>query len=282
MKQADLLAELRAEIEQKRERVARLEQERADLELEVAAFELDYNAQVKPLQDELEAVRRHIEEYELRIELLRFRGNRLSATQLEAEVELRLQARYPTVENYEGRDQAGAASHHHARPEWASARPAPAAQPDVETKAELKSLYRELAKRFHPDLAADEDEAEREARGARMAEINEAYARSDLEALRRAATLSDVRPKLPPTLAELLAERDRLDVLVIRLRQDIAQLNRDPLMLLKIDAALARHDGRNLLAEMATDLHIQLVERRGALNRLIAEFRELVEQVGLI
>jgi hypothetical protein len=53
-------------------------------------------------------------------------------------------------------------------------------------------------------------------------------------------------------------------------------------MLLKIDAALARHDGRDLLAEMATDLHIQLVEQRGALNRLIAEFRELVEQVGLI
>ena len=36
------------------------------------------------------------------------------------------------------------------------------------------------------------------------------------------------------------------------------------------------------LAETATDLHIQLVEQRGALNRLIAEFRELVEQVGLI
>jgi hypothetical protein len=35
------------------------------------------------------------------------------------------------------------------------------------------------------------------------------------------------------------------------------------------------------LAEMATELHIQLVERRGALDRLIAEFRALVEQVGL-
>jgi hypothetical protein len=48
---------------------------------------------------------------------------------------------------------------------------------------------------------------------------------------------------------------------------------------LKIDAALARHSGHDLLAEMAIDVHIKLVERRGALNRLISEFRALVEQV---
>ena len=269
MKQTDEPAALRAEIEQKREFVARLEQERTDLELEIAVFEVEYNAQVKPLQDELGAVKLHIEEYEQRNELLRFRGNRLSAMQLEAEVEMRIGARHrPAEDDY--------APSPYTRQKWESVSP----QPGGAAKTELKSLYRELAKRFHPDLTADE--AEREARGARMAEINEAYARGDLEALRRMAGQSDVRPKLPPTLAELLAERDRLDALVIRLRQDIAELNRDPLMLLKIDAALARHDKRDLLAEMATDLHIQLVEQRGALNRLIAEFRELVEQVGLI
>jgi hypothetical protein len=150
----------------------------------------------------------------------------------------------------------------------------------VATKAELKSLYRELAKRFHPDLAVGG--VEREAHGTRMAEINDAYARADLEALRRAASQSGVRPTWLPTLAELLAERDRLDALIVRLRQDIASLNRDPLMLLKVDAALARHSGHDLLAETATKLHVQLVERRGVLNRLIAEFRELVEQVGLV
>jgi hypothetical protein len=86
---------------------------------------------------------------------------------------------------------------------------------------------------------------------------------------------------LPPTLAELLAERDRLDALVAKLRQAIAELNRDPLMLLKIDVALARHSGRDLLAETAIGVHVKLVERRGTLERLIAQFRELVEQVGL-
>ncbi len=274
MKQADSLDALRTEIEQKREFVARLEQERTDLELEIAAFEVTYNAEVKPLQDELDAINLHIREYELRNELLRFRGSRLSAVQLEAEVELRLRGQHTQAAFSDTPPP-------HARQRWEST--PPSSEPDIVTKAELKSLYRELAKRFHPDLAAND--LEREAHGTRMAEINDAYARGDLEELRRAAALpreSDVRASLPPTLAEMLAERDRLDALITRLRQDIAELNRDPLILLKIDTTLARHSRRDLLAEMATDIHIKIVERRGVLNKLIAEFRALVEQVGLV
>ncbi len=269
MKQTGSLDALCAEIEQRREIIARLEQERADLELELAAFEVTYNAEVKPLQDELDTVNRSIEEYQARNRLVRLRGNQLSPTQLEAEVELRLgKSSAPTFSR--------AGSTDYVRGKWENV---PQAEPDVVTKAELKSLYRELAKRFHPDLTTEA--LEREARTARMAQINEAYARRDMAFLRRAASGSGAQPQLPPTLTELLAERDRLDALIVRLRQDIAELNRDPLMLLKIDVALARHTRRDLLAEMATELHIKLVERRGVLSRLIAEFRELVEQMGL-
>jgi len=273
MKQASLPNELRtlhAEIAQKRETVARLEQERTDLELELAAFEVAYNAEVKPLQDELEAVNHHIEEYEARNQLVRLYGNQLSPVQLEAEVALRLgKSSTPTPVQ----DTPGA----YVRDKWENV--PLAAEADAVTKTELKSLYRELAKRFHPDLAPQG--TEREAHTARMAEINAAYARGDLASLRRTATESGSQPKLPPTLAELLAERDRLDALIVKLRQDIAELNRDPLMLLKIDAALARHSGHDLLAETAIEVHVKLVERRGTLERLIAQFRELVEQVGL-
>jgi hypothetical protein len=270
MRQTGPLDALRGEIEDKRETIARLEQERTDLELELAAFEVVYNAEVKPLQDELDAVNHHIEEYEARNQLVRLHGNRLSPVQLEAEVELRL-GRCSTQTPVQ--DAPGA----YVGDKWKNA--PQAVEQDVVTKAELKSIYRELAKRFHPDLAAEGPE--REAHTARMAEINDAYARGDLVSLRRAAAESGARPTLPPTLAELLAERDRLDTLIVKLRQDIAGLNRDPLMLLKIDAALARHSRRDLLAEMAIDVHVKLVERRGTLNRLITEFRELVDQMGL-
>jgi len=271
---ASTLSALQAEIEQKRETAARLEQEHADLELELGAFERLYDAEIKPLQTELDETERHIAEYQLRNELVRFRGNRLSADQLEAEVALRLHRHYDQnpINTSPPRHRLGAEHTQNAPAGWPS-------DLDTATQTQLKSLYRELAKRFHPDLTADE--AERERRSARMAEINAAYACGDLDALRRAAAESDIRPKPSQTLAELLTERDRLDALIARLRQDIAKLNRDPLMLLKIDAALARHDGRDLLAEIATDLHIRLVERRGVLNNLIAEFRALVEQAGL-
>ena len=268
MKQPGPLDALSAEIEHTRETVARLEQERTDLELEIAGFEVAYNAEVKPLQDELDAVTRHIEEYKARNQLVRLYGNRLSPVQLEAEVDLRLG---------KGSAQTPAQDAPRAYVRDKCEHVPQAAEPDVVTKAELRSLYRDLARRFHPDLAADGPA--REAHTARMAEINDAYARGDLEALRRAAAESGAQPKLPPTLAELLAERDRLDALIVTLRQDIAELNRDPLMLLKIDAALTRHSGHDLLAQMAIDVHIKLVERRGTLNRLISEFRELVEQV---
>jgi hypothetical protein len=266
----DALRTLRAEIEQKRETVARLEQERTDLELELAAFEVAYNAEVKPLQDELDAVNRHIEEYEARNQLVRLHGNQFSPVQLEAEVELRL-GRGSTQTPVQ--DAPGV----YVGDKWKNA--PQAVEQDVVTKAELKSLYRELAKRFHPDLAAEGPE--REAHTARMAEINDAYARGDSASLRRAAAKAGAQPKLPPTLAEHLAERDRLDALIVKLRQEIAGLNRDPLMLLKIDVALARHSGHDPLAEMATGVHVKLVERRGTLYRLIAEFRELADQMGL-
>jgi hypothetical protein len=49
--------------------------------------------------------------------------------------------------------------------------------------AELKSLYREVAKKVHPDLATDE--ADRHKREQLMAEANAAYQRGDADALRR-------------------------------------------------------------------------------------------------
>lgn len=265
LKSSDDVRALQGEIEQKREQVARLQQERTDLELEIAAFEIEYAAEVKPLQDELDQVQRHIDEYGLRIEMVRLRGNRVSPGQIEAEVEHRLRARDQRWQ-----------SEPHPRPEWASA------PVDPQTfQAELKTVYRELARRFHPDLAEQEDE--RAARGARMAEINAAYAVGDLETLRRIASsaaegLSSGRRAL--SVEDLLAERERLDGLIVRLRASIAELNRDPLLLLKLDSSLARHQGRNLLAEMAIELHIRLVERQGELKRSIAQFRDLVEQAG--
>ena len=55
-------------------------------------------------------------------------------------------------------------------------------RPDFTPTDDLKSLYREVAKRVHPDLATDE--ANRVRRTNLMAEANEAYAQGDIDRLR--------------------------------------------------------------------------------------------------
>lgn len=54
--------------------------------------------------------------------------------------------------------------------------------PDFQPSADLKALFREVAKRIHPDFAKDTEDAERRTRA--MAQANEAYRRGDAEAER--------------------------------------------------------------------------------------------------
>jgi uncharacterized protein YeaO (DUF488 family) len=73
----------------------------------------------------------------------------------------------------------------------------------------LKSLYREAAKRVHPDLATDD--ADKEERQRLMAEANAAYQRGDLETLRRILEEYDVSPDSAPGggVAAVLAPLNR-------------------------------------------------------------------------
>ncbi len=117
----------------------------------------------------------------------------------------------------------------------------------------LKRLYRQLARRYHPDLATDPDERER--RTPIMARINEAYAARNLDALQ---TLAD-QPEQAAVEAPLAALRlHDLRQINAQLARRLAQLEREradllnsDLMALKIDDRLARRQGRDILREMA-------------------------------
>ncbi|MBC8170589.1 MAG: DnaJ domain-containing protein, partial [Anaerolineae bacterium] len=58
----------------------------------------------------------------------------------------------------------------------------PQTLPETLSPADLKQMYRKLARLYHPDFAADE--ADRQRRTRLMALINEAYEAGDLQALR--------------------------------------------------------------------------------------------------
>ena len=263
--------QLEEEVLALREQLARLEQEHADLRGELHDFELLYNARVGPLEAQLAEAQLHIDEYRLRIELVQWRGKSLSPIQLEAEVEHRL------------RDQRERAEAIHANADIArSFVPPPPIDPAL--GLDLKQIYRELAKRTHPDLATDE--ADRAIRSQRMVDINARYAKQDLEGLRRILreleTWRLAQAESPAQrLGRLKDERLRLDAAIRHVKVEIADLNRDPLMVLKLDAAIARSRGRDVLAEVTQQTQVKLLEAEIELQELIAKFRDVVEAAGL-
>jgi len=265
------LTQLEIEVLALREQLARLEQEHADLRLELNEFELLYNARVGPIEAQLAEMQLHIDEYKLRIELVQWRGKSLSPIQLEAEVEHRLRAERERAEAI------------HANADIArSYVPPPPIDPTADL--DLKQVYRELAKRTHPDLAIDE--ADRAIRSQRMVDVNALYAKQDLEGLRRILRQLETRrlaqDETPEQrLARLKDERLRLDAAIRHVKVEIADLNRDPLMVLKLEAALARSRGRDVLATVAQQTQAKLAAAESELHQLIAKFREVVEAAGL-
>jgi hypothetical protein len=254
-----------------REQLARLEQEHTDLRLELNEFELLYNARVGPIEARLADVQLHLNEYKLRIELVQWRGKSLSPIQLEAEVEHRL---------HDQRERAEAIQ---ANADMARSFVPP--QPiDAVADLDLKQVYRELAKRTHPDLAIDADD--RAIRSQRMADINALYAQHDLEGLRQLLRLMETARQEPyetpeQRLQRLKNERITLDLAIRRTKAEIAEINRDPLMALKLDVALGRARGRDVLAETSQQMQSMLHEAESELQGLIAKFREVVEAAGL-
>ena len=265
------LNQLEAEVQTLREQLAQLEQERADLRLELNEFAALYEQRVGALEADLLATRLHIEEYKLRIELIQLRGKRLSPSQLEAEVDYRL---------HDQRDQS---DEKRRRVEQArSAAPAPAL--DRATQLDLKQLYRELAKRTHPDLAVDD--ADRRQRSHSMVIVNEAYVQRDADTLRQLLRKLDAGHA---TLAEDPAQREaRLRLEYAHLREailhakiDTAEMNQGALMKLKLEHAVAQSRRRDVFQEVEQQLSTQLMVAQAELQQLIAKFREVVETAGL-
>ena len=262
--------ELSAQLEARREQLARLEQERADAQIEIDAFRFEYVARLGETQAELEALELHIAEYRLRNELLRLRRGAIDAAQLEYEVEWQLRGRREQFAGYQ--ESVRRAGH-------AAAAQAPAST--AVDALELKSLYRELAKRIHPDLAAADEE--RQARGQWMAQANAAYARLDAAALQsmlaQAGGLKWTPSRLDP--AGLRDEVARLDRIIAEVRGEISALNRSDWMSMKLDAALARSRGLDWFGQARRQIEAQAARRRIDLDGLIAEFRDLAHRFGL-
>jgi hypothetical protein len=136
----------------------------------------------------------------------------------------------------------------------------------------LRSLYREVAKRIHPDLAIDS--ADRARRQRLMADANRAYEEGDEDRLRAILEEYEISPETVSgegTAAELVRVIRKIAQIQRRLEQikwEVQELRESELWELKTRVEQAAEAGRDLLAEIAEDLTAQIAISRERLESL--------------
>lgn len=149
-----------------------------------------------------------------------------------------------------------------------------------EEKASLKQLYRQLARRFHPDMAVDE--ADRDYRTQMMMAINAAYAAGDLEKL----DLLLLEPDAPHTIS-IQTEEEQLELLmreVTRVQNRLQEIEDELARLDKHKSAVmmrrqeeVAQKGRDWFAEVEAQLREDIARRqieRDVLETQLASMEE--------
>ena len=143
---------------------------------------------------------------------------------------------------------------------------------DTSRSQSLKNLYREVAKKIHPDLATSA--ADRIRRQQLMAEANDAYATGDEARLRAILEEYEASPESVQgegAAAELVRVIRTIAQVKKRLAQivlEIEVLRTSDIFALKARADRTAEEGRDMLREMAEDLDSQIAASRERLDTL--------------
>ena len=235
------------------------ERELAAKQAELAALEIQL------VQRELDAATLWVELHAFEQRYIRIVGVKfVEIDDLEAQIAEAMSRRHPSDETTRQRAEDARAR----ATESAAAAGAIELAPAVDFKPSdvLRRLYRELAKRIHPDLTTDA--AERAKRNQLMAEVNRAYADGDEARLRAildewetspdAVTGDGVGAELIRTLRKIHQVQARLAAIEV----EIAALSESELAVLKARADTEQLKGLDVLAQMAAQLDEQILHLR--------------------
>ena len=241
------LRSLRAEVARRQERIAELELELFDLRVSLAEFERELEIRIRPLERQLDKLRVSLDQARRAAAKKAQWGNRANQEEIP-----------DVVEQF--------------RKAWTPKSPPDATPPKAAAsesqQTDLRRLYRELAKRFHPDLTTDPNQ--KGWREEMMAKVNLAYESNDLNALR--ALQSETRRAEPDTpierdqlLTTIHAEIRRLDQVAADLHSELDRLERTEVAQLKLEVVKARLNGYDLLAQMARQFESQIGQAKAEL-----------------
>lgn len=241
------LRDLQQALEARRDAIAELDLEIETVRAQLQVFEAHYHAQMQEAHAALkraEALVQHIERW---IELLRAR------LQVGAQGQRLEERRLHEVKIAAGKAQAYGAKALPHDIQW---------KPPPDKQEQLKSVYRELARRFHPDLARDEATQLRNSQ--LMARINQLYRDSDLDALvalreqAKGAEVEDPESELAEQIASLQKRLAWFDTVLKNLQEERMALEQSATCELWRNAEQMRAAGQDLFAQLREEAYERL------------------------
>jgi hypothetical protein len=219
-----------------RDRLAEIEAEHASLKAELRAFQADYMRHVGVIMAQVH------------------------------DLEARILTRTADRSGSEADREAARAAGERAERTYAQMRAVPMAGGPLPT-GDVKQLFREAAKRMHPDLVRDADG--RVHAEAFMKRLNAAYRAVDADAIRDLLLQWNASPYAPPVAAA--GELRGLEAAVARAEQRLAQEHASEMARIMEQAMAAAAEGRDLLAEMRSAADSQLTGCRVRWEQLAAQ-----------
>jgi hypothetical protein len=260
------LRSLRQALSEKQDSLIEAEAELADRLAEVNAFEFEFEARVGHLMDALEALETEVRRYNERIQIARNK-------------QVFGYAHISVDDQYQRAWQAPPSS-----------APTPPPQPlSPAGETEIKKLYRQLARRFHPDLAVDESDRVR--RTEKMQSINDAYAARSLPELMALSEEPDAvidigrrgdRQTEKQMVEALKAELARCENRLLQISKELRSLRYRPSVELSLSVKAASLQGRDLLAEMGSEFERKVAQKTAERDMLKAQLDQLGPELGFI
>ena len=143
---------------------------------------------------------------------------------------------------------------------------------DFKPSEDLKKLYREIAKRIHPDLTTDEKERAR--RNEIMAQANRAYEEGNEAKLRDILEQWESSPDtvkgegVGAELVRAIRKIHQVEDRLVEIGKQITELKASELYQLKTKVEDTAKEGRDLLKEMAARLDSELADAKKQLSQV--------------
>lgn len=268
--QAEKIDRLRTELFEVRQSMQESEAELDSQLADIEAFEFEFEANVGYLVDQLSLLEAEVDAYMVKIKQMRH-DQHLDSSYRPVEEQYRTTWEAPPINT---------------KKEDAPSAPTPPKQPQA-SKAEIKRLYRQLARKFHPDLA--DSDGERIFRTEKMRAVNDAYrAGSMVELLALADELESREKRVGekrPSPASLQTEKQMVDALEQELERcqrklrfldnQLRNLHNRPMVELMVDVKFGKKEGRDVFAEMRTSLERKIAKKTVERDMIKSQFNSL-------